>query len=111
MQKIKRPKVIKAQLEKELARYSSRIQKLASKAYQIRTMLEDIAAIEAQQEAAKNALHNTGSEGQTGEGIADTYPGEPYIPSTTNNQEVLGEQPSELRSDRGNTGESAGSGV
>jgi len=105
MQKIKRPKVIKAQLEKELARYSSRIQKLASKAYQIRTMLEDIAAIEAQQEAAKNALHNTGSEGQTGEGIADTYPGEPY------NQEVLGEQPSELRSDRGNTGESAGSGV
>ena len=49
-QKSPRPKVIKAKLEKELERYSKRIQKLASKAYQIRTMLEDLAAMELREE-------------------------------------------------------------
>lgn len=106
MMKPPRPKVIKAKLEKELARYSSRIQKLASKAYQIRTMLEDITAME-----ANDALHLSGSEGQTGEQRTDSDAGQSNILDAAINPAVLDQQPAELRHDSPDIGLVEGSGV
>lgn len=124
MMHAKRPKVIKAKLEKELERYGKRIQKLASKAYQIRTMLEDIAAMEVTEAAAilkgpndvvtqeeVNAIHHTGSEGQTGNWTADPNAGQPDISDNIIAAALLDQQPTELPDDIGNAGESAGSGV
>lgn len=123
MMKPKRPKVIKAKLEKELERYSKRIQKLASRAYQIRTMLEDLALMEqsltatGKEEILKdfkeetNALHNEGSQGQTGNWTADPNAGQPDISDSIIAAAVLAEQPTELRDNSGDAGKSEGSGV
>lgn len=113
MMHVKRPKVIKAKLEKELERYGKRIQKLASKAYQIRTMLEDLAVMEAAQVKPEvtNAVHNTGSEGQTGNWTADPDARQSDVSDSIVAAAILAEQSTELRNDIGDAGKSAGSGV
>ena len=123
-QKPKRPKIIKEKLEKELARYSSRIQKLASKAYQIRTMLEDIALMEqsltpaGQAEIVKDftpeatdAIHSERPEGTTSSGSANSDSGQSNILDAAVNPAVLAEQPAELRHDSADIGLVEGSGV
>jgi len=110
MMKPKRPKVIKAKLEKELDRYSKRIQKLASRAYQIRQMLEDLAAME-QMEVNKNAVHPIRTEEGTRSWTANSDAGQFNVLDNIVAAAVLDQQPTELRDDSGNTGEPAGSGV
>lgn len=115
--KPKRPKVIKAKLEKELLRYNRRIQKLASEAYQLRMMLDDLNTNEAarnqipEQGSKENALHNEGSQGQAGSWTADSIARQPDISDNIVAAAVLAEQPAELRNDIGDAGKSAGSGV
>jgi hypothetical protein len=110
-----RPKIIKAKLEKELERYSKRIQKLASKAYQIRTMLEDIAAMELREEIKTGgqdlALHSERTEGSTGSRTADSDSGQLDLSLAAVNQTVLAEQPAELQHDSPDIGLVEGSGV
>lgn len=112
MTHVKRPKVIKAKLEKELERYSKRIQKLASKAYQIRTMLEDLAMMEQSvQGGQESALHPTSAEGSPTGWAADPNARQPDVSDSIVAAAVLAEQPTELRNDLGDAGKSAGSGI
>lgn len=124
MMQPKRPKVIKAKLEKDLERYGKRIQKLASKAYQIRTMLEDLAIMEQSlttagketivkdfTEEAKNAIHSGEGQDRSRSWTADTNAGTPDISDSIVAAAVLDQQPTKLPDDIGSAGESAGSGV
>ena len=110
MMHARRPKVIKAKLEKELDRYSKRIQKLASKAYQIRQMLEDLAIMEqsltpaGRAEIVKdfkeetNAVHSPGTEGSPTSWTADSDTGQPQLFDNILTAAILPEQSEKLPS-------------
>ncbi len=63
---------------------------------------------EALAEEATGAVHNSGSEGQSGSGEPNLNTGEPNVFASADNQTVLDQQSPELRNDSPDTGELAG---
>lgn len=106
MQRQKRVKLIRQALEAKLAKYETRIQKMAENAYKIRQFLETL-----NREVQDDAIRDTGSEGSISSGSTDRDAGESNLPDSAVVTPVLEEQPAELQSDSGNIGINSGSTV
>jgi hypothetical protein len=95
MMKLKRKKLVKAQLENELSKLERRIQTIAEHAYKIRQSIESIDRQEAQR-----AVHLTNSEETISGGSTNRESGEPQLPDNPTVNSLLAEQPTELPSNQ-----------
>lgn len=102
MLKIKRRKVMRADLDKKLLKIQRRIQALSLDAFEIRELIRTIDATPIQKPLTKldrenlekenaNALRNSGQESSISQGASDGITGGSDVPSDAASTPVLGE--------------------
>ena len=104
MRKLKRKKILRDHLENQLFKYERRIQRLAEEAYKVRQALEIMDRQEAERNKSKgeitDAICETGIEAAARSGESDSNVGQSELSNNAALEAVLGEQPTELPSDK-----------